>query len=84
MNSILAFRLCLICLGLTSRDNKALSKALADLSNQVLDLKYALKEVSNERDTLKRLRARREQKNTTRSSPRPVSYHPVVPRSIVS
>ncbi|KAH9820770.1 hypothetical protein DFH28DRAFT_1079540 [Melampsora americana] len=46
---------------LTSLDtceNEALSRALADLSNQVLDLKYALKEVSNERDTLRRLRSK--------------------------
>ncbi|KAG0147666.1 hypothetical protein CROQUDRAFT_91185 [Cronartium quercuum f. sp. fusiforme G11] len=44
---------------LDSCENQALSRALADLSNQVLDLKHALKEVSNERDTLRRLRRKR-------------------------
>ncbi|MBW0513731.1 hypothetical protein O181_053446 [Austropuccinia psidii MF-1] len=56
-----------------SSDNRALSRAIADLSNQVVDLKSALKEVSDERDVLKRLRSRKKRSSPSSSSSQPDS-----------
>lgn len=54
-------------------DDQALSRVLSDLSNQVTNLKCALKEVSRERDALKQLRSRSKNKNLDFSSSSSVS-----------
>lgn len=49
-------------------DDQALSRVLGDLSNQVAELKSALKEVSRERDALKRLRMRKQKPRSSAST----------------
>lgn len=49
-------------------DDQALSRVLGDLSNQVTELKSALKEVSRERDALRRLRVRKQKPRSSAST----------------
>ncbi|PLW43664.1 hypothetical protein PCANC_05375 [Puccinia coronata f. sp. avenae] len=49
-------------------DDQALSRVLGDLSNQVAELKAALKEVVRERDALRRLRVRKKPARSSTSS----------------
>jgi hypothetical protein len=67
----------ILCVVLSDSDDRALSRVLGDLSNQVADLKSALKEVSRERDALRRFRVRiknpRSSASTSSSETDPVS-----------